>query len=111
VAQGNPDRFKTFGNTKWMKYSIDKMRSMNDGKWDVYHGGYNTVFMHENPNYGVPLDLCRQIETEKVFGNLYPYFYVTPGNLASVSAMQAIGREIMQDMKAEGIDGALLVST
>jgi len=111
VASGNPDGFKTNRNTQWRKYSIDKMNSMKDAKWDVLHGGYNTVFMHENPNYGVPLDACREIEGEGVFGKLYPYFYVTPGNLGSISAMQAISREIQRDMKAEGIDAALLVST
>jgi glycine reductase len=111
VAQGNPDGFKTMGNTQWRKYSVDKMNSMKDARWDVLHGGYNTVFMHENPNYGVPLDVCREIEKEKAFGKLYPYFYVTPGNMALISAMQAIGREMLRDMQAEGIDGALLVST
>ncbi len=111
VASGNPDGFKTFGNTRWRKYSIDKMNTMKDAMWDVRHGGYNTVFMHDNPNYGVPLDVCREIEGEKLFGNLYPRFYAITGNLALISAMQAIGREIVSDMKAEGIDGALLVST
>ena len=111
VVPGNPDGFKTNRNTQWRKYSIGNMNSMKDARWDVWHGGYNTVFMHENPNYGVPLDACREIEREKVFGKLYPYFYVTPGNLGLISAMQAMGREIQRDMKAEGIGGALLVST
>ncbi|MBI3064422.1 MAG: glycine/betaine/sarcosine/D-proline family reductase selenoprotein B, partial [Deltaproteobacteria bacterium] len=111
VACGNPDGFKTYGNTQWRKYSFDKMNSMKDASWDVYHGGYNTVFMHENPNYGVPLDVCREIEKENAFGKLYPFFYSTPGNMALISAMQAISREILKDMKAEGIDGVLLVST
>jgi glycine reductase len=111
VAPGNPDGFKTSGNTQWRKYSIDNMISMKDARWDVWHGGYNTVFMHGNPNYGVPLDVCRQLANEKIFRKLYPYFYTTPGNMALISAMQAISGEILRDMKAEGIDGALLVST
>jgi glycine reductase len=111
VAPGNPDGFKTFGNTQWRKYSIDKMNSMKDARWDVWHGGYNTIFVHENPNYGVPLDGCREIEKEKAFGKLHPFFYSTPGNMALISAMQAVGKEILGDMKAEGIDGVLLVST
>ncbi|MBI4528484.1 MAG: glycine/betaine/sarcosine/D-proline family reductase selenoprotein B [Deltaproteobacteria bacterium] len=111
VVPGNPDGFKTNGNTQWKKYSIDKMNCMKDAKWDVLHGGYNTVFMHENPNYGVPLDVCREIEREKIFGKLYPYFYVTPGNGALISAMQAVGNEILRDMRAEGVGGVLLVST
>jgi betaine reductase len=111
VAAGNPDRFKTYGNTQWRKYPIEKIDSMKDARWDVYHGGYNTIFTHENPNYGVPLDVCRELERKNVFGRLYPYFYVTPGNMALISAMQAIGREMLRDMKTEGVDGVLLVST
>ncbi len=111
VAAGNPDSFKTFGNSHWKKYSINKMDTMKAAKWDVRHGGYNTVFMHDNPNYGVPLDVCREIEGAKLFGKLYSHFYATPGNMALISAMQSIGREMASDMKAEGIDGALLVST
>ncbi|MBI4528392.1 MAG: glycine/betaine/sarcosine/D-proline family reductase selenoprotein B [Deltaproteobacteria bacterium] len=111
VPPGNPDGFRTKGNIQWRKYSIDKLNSMKDAEWGIWHGGYNTVFMQENPNYGVPLDVCREIEREGVFRKLYPYFYVTPGTGGLVSAMQAIGSEILQDMRAEGIDGALLVST
>lgn len=111
VAPGNPDGFKTTRNTQWRKYSIEKMDSMKDAQWDVWHAGYNAMFMHENPNYGIPLDACREIEKEGGIGKLYSYFYVTPGNGGLISAMQAIGRDILRDMKPQGIDAALLVST
>lgn len=111
VPLGNPDRIKGYLNTQWRKYSIDKLNSMKDGKWEVNHGGYNNAFMHTNPNYGVPLDACRELKKEGKFGRLYPYFYMTTGNVARISAMQAIGKEMALDMKAEGVDGVLLVST
>ncbi len=111
VPPGNPDGFKVFRNTQWRKYPIDKLSSMKDAGWDVIHGGYNTVFMHANPNYGVPLDACRELEREGAFARLYPYFYATTGVQALISAMQAVGKEIALDMKAEGVDAALLVST
>ena len=111
VAPGNPDGFKTNGNTQWKKYSIEQLNSMTDAPWDVWHGGYNTVFMHENPNYGVPLDGVRDTQKQGVVGKLHAYFYSIPGSFGQISVMQTIGKEILKDMNAEGINGALLVST
>ena len=111
VAPGNPDGFKTNGNTQWRKYAVDQIDSMTDAPWDVWHGGYNTVFMHDNPNYGVPLDSCREFEKAGGIGKVHPYFYSIPGSFGQISIMQNIGREILSDMKEEGVSGALLVST
>lgn len=111
VPLGNPDGFRGYQNTKWAKYSIEKLDSMLDGKWDVIHGGYNTEFMRKNPNYGVPLDVCRELEHDGAFGQLYPYFYATPGARGLISVMQTIGREMVLDMKAQGVGAALLVAS
>jgi glycine reductase len=117
VAEGNPEGFKAVSNTRWAKYSIEGFNTMKDGKWDVVHGGYDTVYMEADPNYGVPLDMVRQFETSKEleregeFARLYPFFYSATGVGGVTSVMQRIGKEIARDMRAEGIDGALLVST
>jgi glycine reductase len=111
VPLGNPCGFTLQRNSRWEKYPIDKLDSMQDARWDVVHGGYNTIFMCNNVNYGIPLDVCRELEREGVFRKLYPYFYSTPGCGGLVSAMQTIGREMVSDMKAEGVDAVLLVST
>ncbi len=107
----NPDGFKVYKNNQWRKYSFDKLKSMRDTKWDVVHGGYNTEFMKKNPNYGVPLDVCREMERDGVFGELYPYFYMTSGCSSLIPNMQDIGRQMVTDMKDEGIAVAILVST
>lgn len=111
VPHGNPDGMKSFRNTIWKKYCIDNLATMTDAKWDVVHNGYDNTFMNRNPNYGVPLDVCRELEKEGVFGRLYPYFYSATGATALTSVMQRIGREMASDMKSEGISGVLLVST
>ena len=111
ILPGNPDGFKAFRNTKWRKYSINKINSMKDTKWDVLHGGYNNTFISENPNYGVPLDACRELEKKHTFGRLYTHFYGTTGVNALISVMKQIGNEMAIDMKVEGVDAVLLVST
>ncbi len=111
VAAGNPDGFKMHRNTQWRKYSIENLESMKETKWDVRHGGYNTTFMLENPNYGVPLDVCREMDKDGVFAKLYSHFYTTPGINGLISVMQRLGKEMALDMQAEGVDAALLVST
>lgn len=111
IPPGNPDGFRGYQNTKWAKYPIDKLDSMLDAEWDVVHNGYNTEFMKQNPNYGVPLDALRELEREGVFARLYPYFYVTPGPRGLLSVMHRLGREMLLEMKADGVDAVLLVST
>ena len=111
VPQGNPDGFKMHRNTQWKKYDIAKLNSMQDSKWDAIHGGYNTAFMKMNPNFGVPLDVCREMEGDGEFSKLLPYFYATSGINALISAMQVIGQEIARDLVARGVSAALLVST
>ncbi len=107
----NPDGFRGYQNIKWAKYPIERLDSMLDTIWDVSHGGYNTGFMKQNPNYGVPLDVCRDLEREGVFARIYPYFYVTPGSRGVISIMQRIGKEILLDLKSQGVDGVLQVAT
>lgn len=111
TSAGNPYGFTAYRNTQFKKYSIEKLNSMLDTKWDVMHGGYDTGEMYDNTNFGVPLDAARELEREGVFARLYPYFYGTTGVQALISAMEAIGRGIAADMKAESVNGVLLVST
>jgi betaine reductase len=111
ILPGNPDGFKSFRNTKWRKYFVKELNSMKDTQWEVLHGGYNNSFMFENPNYGVPLDACRDLEEKHMFSKLYPYFYGTTGVNALISVMEQIGNEMAIDMKAKRINGVLLVSS
>lgn len=109
--KGNPHGFKVYRNTQFKKYDINRLNSMLEGEWEVVHGGYNAVFMNENPNFGVPLDACRELLKEGAFARLYGYFYGTTGVEGLASAMEQLGKEMAEDMKGEGVNGALLVST
>jgi glycine reductase len=110
IPPGNPDRFKVYHNDHWTKYPIAGLNSMTEGRWDIIHGGYNTVWAVQNPNYSVPLDACRRLEKEQVLGQLYPFFYMTSGAMGIIPVMQEIGRGMARDMLAEGVDATILVS-
>ena len=111
VPEGNPDEFKTHHNTRWGKYSIERLSSMKEGRWEIKHGGWGSSFMAANPNFGVPLDVLREINRDGSFNRLYPCFYSMCGLNGAISDMRRIGREIASDMKNEGIDCVLLVAT
>ncbi len=111
VPLGNPDGFKSHRNTTWKKYSIDGLDSFQAGKWELRHAGWDVSFNTKNPNYAAPLDVARQLEKEGAFAKLYPYLYSVCGNNGQISVMQRIGKEMAADMKAEGVDIALLVAT
>jgi glycine reductase complex component B subunit gamma len=113
VPWGNPDRFKTYRNTHWQKYNIAELKELESGKWETVHGGYNVVYMNQNPHYGVPLDALRSLEAEGVIGpgKLYPAYYVIPGNQGSPLVMRRVGQEIAADLKRDGVEGVLFVAT
>ena len=110
-AARNPYGFKSTYNTQWAKYPIDKLNSLTAEEWMIIHGGYDISHASHNPNYVAPLEMCREMEGEGKFARLNPSLYATTGNIAPILAMQAVGREMCSDMKAEGVDGVLLVST
>ncbi|MBI4525973.1 MAG: glycine/betaine/sarcosine/D-proline family reductase selenoprotein B [Deltaproteobacteria bacterium] len=111
VPWGNPDQFWARRNTKWAKYALAGHDSMEKGKWEAVHSGYNTAVVGENPNYAVPLDAIRELEASGAFGSLYPYYYSTTGGQGAPQVMEKMAREMSQDMKSAGVDGVLLVAT
>jgi betaine reductase len=113
VPWGNPDGFKTYRNTFWRKYSFSELKTLEPGKWEAVHGGYNVAFMNRNPHYGVPLDALRALEAEGIIGRgkLYPAYYVIPGNQGSPAVMRRVGQEIAAELRKEGVGAVLLVAT
>jgi glycine reductase len=113
VPWGNPDGFKTYRNTFWRKYNFAELKALESGTWEAVHGGYNVVFMNQNPHYGMPLDALRALEAEGKIGRgkLYPAYYVIPGNQGSPAVMRRVGQEMGADLRQEGVDGVLLVAT
>ena len=75
------------------------------------HGGYDPAAANADPNRVLPLDAVRDLEQEKVIGELYPYYYATVGNGTTVSNAIHFAQEIAKDLVNEGINAVIISST
>jgi glycine reductase len=111
VPRGNPDRIEAGRASKWAKYPIAGLDSLNPEKFCCVHGGFDNTNANEDPNRIVPLDAMRQLEREGAFGELYDYFYSTVGNGTTIGNSEQFGREIGQELLAEGVQAVVFTST
>lgn len=111
VPVGNPDHMPSATATIWKTYDISEMDSFKAGEFFSVHGGYSTNNVNEDPEVLVPLSAVRELVKEGVIGELYPWFYSTTGNITALSESRRMGREIAEDFKKNGVEGAIFVST
>jgi glycine reductase complex component B subunit gamma len=111
VPQGNPDKLETWNASKWFKYPIAGISDLERGQYEAWHGGCDTAGTNDDPDRAVPVDAVRKLEKDGIVGRLYDHYYVTTGNMANMKTMTRIGAEIAKDMKAQGIEAAILTAT
>ena len=111
VPKGNPDRIESAWATKWAKYSIKGVTVLSNQSYQCVHGGFDTTLINEDPHRLLPLDVMLDMEREGVFGKLHDHYYVTVGNLGSISTMKEIGAEVAKELKAANVDGVVLPAT
>ena len=111
VPRGNPDKIESASATHFGKYSIGALDMLSPKDYEVNHSGYDSVFIRQDPNRLVPLDAMRQLEREKAFGRLHPYFFATTGVATTVENARKMGRAIAADLKEASVDGVILTST
>ena len=110
VPVGNPDRLETRNATKWCHYPING-DDLQQGEYEVWHGGYISTWVNQDPDRNVPLDALRSLEKEKFIGELYGEYLVTTGNMTNVSTCQNLGREMGGYLKSRGVTGVILTAT
>ena len=92
---------------------------MTSGDWKQFkknefysvHGGFSTNNVNEDPEVLVPLTALKEAEREGKIGKLDDYYYVTTGNLTILKEARKMGREIVEQLKMDGIQAAILVAT
>lgn len=111
VPQGNPDRIESSSATKYGIYDITGLDSLTKDKFMTVHGGYDRAYVLENPNLVVPLDVLREMEKERVIGELANYFVATTGTGTSVGNAKGFGEEFSKKLVADGVGAVILTST
>ncbi len=111
VPKGNPDRIENRHATRFGAYSISLVDPLNRDGYEVVHGGYDEVFVNEDPNRLLPVDVMRDLEKEGVIGKLHDRFYSTSGLASVVKSSEKMGKGIAEQLKAGGVSGAILTST
>ena len=111
VPKGNPDGVKQSNSTEWRTYSVEGLASLEAGKFESIHGGYDTSSANANPNYVVPLDALRELERGGTFAAVHPRYYMTVGVGTAVAEARRMGREIAEDLRSQDVDAVILTAT
>jgi glycine reductase len=111
VPKGNPDRIPTGFAKVWGVYSIAGRDDLRSEDYEVSHGGYDVRHVQSDPNRLVPVDVLREMERDGLVGKLHDEFLSTTGNVNPLENSRRMGREMVEWLKIEQVDGVILVST
>ena len=111
VPESNPDRLPAATAKFFKQYNIKDVDALLQGDYISVHAGFDPVYANENPNRVAPVDLLRRLEKLGEIGELYEYFTVTTGNSTSVADATRMGQEIAENLKAAGVEAAIMTST
>lgn len=112
VPLGNPDHLEACNCTKYKRYNYDESyggKGVTKGK--VVHGGYDPSYGDADGNRILPVDMLAELEKEGRIGQLCDFTYVTVGNGMGTDQAAEFGDALAEELKREGIQGAILTST
>ena len=111
VPVDNPDRIQSASATRWGRYDISKMDRLKSGEFKTIHAGFDPAAADHDPNVIVPLDAMKNLLKKGVYGKLHDYFYSTVGTGTTQAEASRMGREMLECLKADNVDGVIMVST
>jgi betaine reductase len=111
VRKGNPDKQVSAIAVRYHRHTVSELESLSPSEWEAYHAGYFNHIVNSNPNYILPLSFLRDLERQGRIGKVHEHIYALPGVSTPVAVSAGHGRSIAADLKAGGVDGALLVAT
>ena len=111
VPVDNPDRIQSASATRWGRYDISKMDRLKSGEFKTIHAGFDPAAADNDPNVIVPLDAMKNLLKKGVYGKLHAYFYSTVGTGTTQAEASRMGREMLECLKADNVDGVIMVST
>ncbi len=111
VRKGNPDKQVSANAVRYHRHEVAELESLSSSDWEAYHAGYFNHIVNSNPNYILPLSFLRDLARRGRIGKVHEHIYALPGVSTPVAVSVGHGRSIAADLKAGGVDGALLVAT
>ncbi len=111
VPVDNPDRIQSASATRWGKYDITGLDNLSSGIYKTIHAGFDPAAADANPDVVVPLDALRAYEKEGRIGSIHNFFYTTVGTGTTQAEAARMGREMVVDMKADGVEAVILTAT
>ena len=111
VPKGNPDKIESRGATHFGSYSIKGVKTLNSEDYEVNHTGYDPIFVHQDPNRLVPVDVMWNLQKEGGVGKLHETFYSTAGAVGILENEKKMGHAIAEQLKTQGVSGVILTST
>jgi betaine reductase len=110
VPAGNPDHIESSSASKYGKYPLDGLETLEAKTHQSAHGGYDNTYANEDPNRVLPIDMMRKLEKELGF-KPHPWYYATVGNGTSVDNARKFAKEIAVELIRDGVQAVILTST
>jgi len=110
VPTGNPDHIESSSASKYGKYSLEGLETLEAKTHQSAHGGYDNTYANEDPNRVLPIDMMRKLEKELGF-KPHPWYYATVGNGTSVDNARKFAKEIAVELIRDGVQAVILTST
>lgn len=79
--------------------------------YKTIHAGFDPAAADADPNVILPLDAMKEYLIEGKIGKLHKYFYSTVGTGTTQKEASRMGKEIVEKLKKDKVDGVILVST
>tara|TARA_Y100000588_G_scaffold394571_1_gene515777 strand:- start:3142 stop:4191 length:1050 start_codon:yes stop_codon:yes gene_type:complete len=111
VPPDNPHKIPGSRTNKWGMYSFSGKKELEQDSFISIHGGFNTVFVNEDPDRIIPLDALRIFEDNGEIAKVYEDFFSTCGNGGAFGHMQEIGQSWAKELKNGGVAGVILPAT
>ncbi|SHF01047.1 glycine reductase [Tissierella praeacuta DSM 18095] len=111
VPVDNPDRIQSASATRWGKYDISKVDRLESGVYKTIHAGFDPAAADADPNVIMPIDVMKAYLKEGKIGKLHDYFYSTVGTGTTQAEAARMGKEIVEKLKEDNVDGVIMTST
>lgn len=111
VPVANPDRIQSASATKWGRYDISNDERLESGVYKTIHAGFDPAAADADPNIIVPIDAMKVYVKDGKIAKLHDYFYSTVGTGTTQAEAARMGKEIVEKLLEDKVDGVIMTST